>query len=157
MMCDGDKERLHTARCQNRMPGRRHTETVACPLVTATRLPRTTLTHSTLPKPNARATSNTNFRVSACHSYQERHLHSVQQLLQKALCPRAAPPGDSIYCVCHMKTRLPHKSQPLQRRPHAPAPPEGSVYCACHTMRAVASPSGLHFGCFFSSGLADLH
>ena len=33
--------------------------------------PRTTLTHSTLPKPHARRTSNTNFRVSACHGYPE--------------------------------------------------------------------------------------
>ena len=99
--------------------------------------PRTTLTHSTLPKPHARRTSNTNFRVSACHGYPERRLHTAPATRKPAAAqrrPRAQQPGGSVYYACHTKARLPHKSRP---RPsggtRAAAPPEDSVYCACHT------------------------
>ena len=115
-------------------------------------------------KTECQGDTNTNFRVSACHSYPERHLHTApakqkpaaaqprpraQQLLEKAQCTAPATRKPTA------AQRPPRAQQVLQealctapatRKPaaasgaHARSSSEGSVSCACHTkaIRCVA-------------------
>ena len=113
---------LHTASRQTGMPGRQQRKIFASPIGTATpntiytqqpakpacqedikatfshlllaQLPRTQLTHSKPPNPNARKTSTQNFHISYWHNYPERNLQQRRPACAKAyIRPPGSPPS----------------------------------------------------------------
>ena len=107
------ERRLHTARCQNRMPGRRHTEIVACPPVTATRYPERRL--HTAPATRKPAAAQRSPRA--------------QQLLQEALCTTPATQKPAAAQRRPRAQQLLHKTlclAPTTREPAAAQPPRPS-------------------------------
>ena len=142
MMCAGANPT-----CQPRLSGRHQTQIFASPPV--------------------RTTANTNFRISACHGYPERHLHTTNY--QHCLSGRRQTPIFASPLVTatpkdvythQLASRRPRAQQLLQKAlctaPAAQTPaagqaaptrgaarPGGSVYCACHT-NASRGPAGDH-------------